>query len=313
LIACGIACLTAPAAAQTVGIGTGPAASLTNRIGSAVAKVTNDAAGLKSRAIPHTSNSQHVPLVVRGRLQFGVNSTQQIDAAVKGEHQFKGHPQPDFRVAARLVPLPVGVIVRKNSAIKTMADLKGKKVPVGYTAQKTVNFIADAFYANAGIAQKDLAGVPVPNTHSGAQLFLQGKVDATLSSLGGGRLRTMDAKVDGIRILPMVNEPAAVKKMQAAYPNSYLIQLKPRKGSVGVSGPTWVMAFDMALMTSPKTPDDIVYKAVKALYNNKAALVKLSGVFRGFDPKGMARQYSGQRYHPGAIKFYKEVGIWPKS
>lgn len=303
--------MAAPAFAQSVGIGTGPQASLTNRIGSAVAKVVADGAGLKTRAVPHTSNSQHVPLVDKGSLAFGVNSTQQVNAGVAGVDQFKGRPAKNWVMAARLTPLPVGTIVRKSSSFRTLADMKGKKYTVGFTAQKTVLFILDAFLSNAGMTVNDVKGVPVPNTHNGTQLFLKGSVDGTLSSLGGGRLRTADAKVGGIRILSMFNTPSAVAAMQKAYPNSYLIQLKPGKKSVGVEEPIWVMAFDMILMASTKTSDEVVYKTVKALHAGKSGLVKISPVFRRFNPKTMAPNFKGVKYHRAAIKFYKEVGNWP--
>jgi len=297
--------------AQAVGVGTGPQASLTNRIGAGIAKVIADGAGLKARAVPHTSNSLHVPLVDRGTLAFGINSTQDVNAASGGTDQFAGRQTKDWVIAARTVPLPVGIIVRKSTPFKTLKDLKGKKFTVGFTAQKTVLFILNAHIQNAGMNLSDFEGVRVPNTSNGTQLFLKGQVDATLSSLGGGRLRNADAKAGGIRILKMFSDPAAVAAMQKAYPNSSQLVLKPGPKSVGVEGDTPVMAFDMMLMTSTKTSADTVYKAVKALHGGKAGLVKISPVFRRFSPKGMAPNFKGVNYHPGAIKFYKEAGIWP--
>ncbi len=307
-----IALMAGTAAAQSIGIGTGPQASLTNRIGSAIAKVLADEAGLKTRAVPHTSGSAHVPLVDKGQLTFGVNSTQQISAGVAGTAQFKGHATKNWVMAARLVPLPVGTLVRKDSPYYTLKDLKGKKITVGYTAQKTVLFVLNGFLFNAGMTVGDFKGVPVPNTTAGAQLFLKGQVDGSLSSLGGARLRRAAAKVGGIRILGMFNTPEAVAGMQRGYPNSYLVQLKPGKRSIGVEKPIWVMAFDMVLMTSTKTPDEVVYKAVKALYGGKAAMVKISGVFNRFRPDNMIPSYKGVKMHPAAMKFYKEVGVRPK-
>ncbi len=301
------------AEAQSVGIGTGPQASLTNRIGAGLAKVIADGAGLKTRAVPHTSNALHVPLVAKGTLAFGINSTQDVNAASQGTDQFAGRKAENWVLAARTVPLPVGILVRKDSPFKTLKDLKGKKFTVGFTAQKTVLFILNAYTQNAGMKVSDFEGVRVPNTDTGSKLFLKGDVDATLSSLGGGRLRNADAKVGGIRILSMDNSPAGIAAMQAAYPNSYQLTLTPRKGSIGVEGPTHVMAFDMLMMTSTKTPDDVVYKAVKALHGGKEGLVKISPVFRRFNPKGMAPNFKGVGYHPGAVKFYKEAGIWPPS
>lgn len=306
-----IGLMSGTAAAQSIGIGTGPAASLTNRIGAAIAKVLADEAGLKTRAVPHTSNSAHVPLVDKGMLAFGVNTTQQISAAVAGTDQFKGRATKNFVIAARMAPLPVGTLVRKDSPFQTLRDLKGKRMTVGYTAQKTVRFILNAFFRNAGMTVDDVKGVPVPNTSSGAQLFLKGQVDGSLSSLGGARLRRAAAKVGGIRILGMFNTPEAVAAMRKGYPNSYLVQLKPGKRSIGVEKPIWVMAFDMVLMTSTKTSDEVVYQSVKALYGSKAGLVKISPVFKRFDPKNMIPDYKGVKMHPGAIKFYSEVGLWP--
>ncbi len=298
------------AAAQTVGVGTGPAGSLTNRIGAGVAKVIADGAGLKTRAVPHTSNAHHVPLVAKGTMTFGVNSTGDINDVLGGTNSFEGRKTENWTLVTRLVPLPVGTLVRKDSPYKTLNDLKGKRYPVGFTAHKTVRPILAAFVGNAGMSVDDFEGVPVPNTHAASQLFLKGSVDGTLSSLGGSRLRNADAKVGGIRILGMNRDEKSVAAMTNAYPNSYLIELKPRKGSVGLDdGPVWVMAFDMNLMTSTKTPDEIVYKAVKALHGGKDGLVKISGVFRGFNPGKMPNDIKGVGIHPGAAKFYKEAGL----
>ena len=110
-----IGLISGTAAAQSVGIGTGPQASLTNRIGSAIAKVIADGAGLRTRAVPHTSNAQHTPLVERGMLAFGISSTGDVGDAVAGRGNFKGHPvSKEFVIAARMVPLPFGTLVLKD-------------------------------------------------------------------------------------------------------------------------------------------------------------------------------------------------------
>ncbi len=308
MLGLGTLLISGPAFAQAVGIGTGPAASLTNRIGSAIAKVIADGAGLRTRAVPHTANSSHTPLVERGTLAFGVNSTGDIGDAIAGRSSYTGRAvSKDWMVAARMVPLPVGTLVRKSSPYRTLRDLKGKKYTVGFAAHKTVRPILKAFLDNAGMKVSDVDGVPVPNTSAGTELFLKGIVEGTLSSLGGARLRNAAAKVGGIRILKMFTTPEAVAAMQKAYPGSYLLKLRSK--SIGVEGETWAMAFDMVLMTSTKTSADVVYKSVKALYAGKAGLIKISPVFKGFNPKKMAVKLKGVNIHPGAIKFYKEAGI----
>jgi TRAP transporter TAXI family solute receptor len=303
-----IALLSGPAVAQSVGIGTGPQASLTNRIGSAIAKVIADSAGLNTRAVPHTANSAHAPLVERGNLAFGVSSSGDIVDAFAGKGSFKGHPiSSKWVIASRMASLPVGTLVRKSSPYYKLTDMKGKKFACGFTAQKTVLNILNAFLGNAGMKSSDLDCINVPNTTGGTAQFLKGRVEGTPSSLGGSRLRSAAAKVNGIRILKMNNTPKGVTAMQASYPGSYLTKLSPKV--IGVDGETWTMAFDMVLMTSTKTPADVVYKAVKALHGGKKGLIKVWGGFRGFKQARMAVKMNGVDIHPGALKFYKEAGI----
>ena len=56
--------------------------------------------------------------------------------------------------------------------------------------------------------------------------------------------------------------------------------------------------------------NDVVYKTTKTLYNNKKALAQAFGVFNRMKPKSMPAKHSNP-YHPGAVKFYKEIGLWP--
>src|SRR5436305_1521863 len=80
--------------------------------------------------------------------------------------------------------------------------------------------------------------------------------------------------------------------------------------TLGVIGPTTIMAYDIFFSTNAKTPDELVYDVVKTLHSNKEELVKGQPVFKDFDPNRMTEEI-GVPWHPGAIKFYKEIGQWP--
>ncbi len=60
----------------------------------------------------------------------------------------------------------------------------------------------------------------------------------------------------------------------------------------------------------PTSPDDVVYQMAKALYENKDAMKQTFAPFAQFDPKDMAGDIGVAQYHPGAVKFFKEAGIW---
>jgi hypothetical protein len=80
----------------------------------------------------------------------------------------------------------------------------------------------------------------------------------------------------------------------------------------GVVGPTDVFAYDYLALAGKGTPDDLVYKVVKAMHGNKAGLAAAFKSLEEFDPKTMVKDLGKDiQYHPGAIKFYKEIGAWP--
>ena len=69
----------------------------------------------------------------------------------------------------------------------------------------------------------------------------------------------------------------------------------------------------MALFTNKNVSDDIVYAVTKTLHDNKAALIALLQAIRSFRPQGICRLSARTcRFHPGALKYYKEIGIAPK-
>lgn len=303
-----LALFTGVAAAQTVGVATGPQATPTNATGSAIAKVVNEATGLQTRAVPHTSVDVAMPVINRNQAEFGIASIDLADTAFRGVEQFDGRKLSNIRIVARLFPLNVGIVVRKDSAIRTAADLKGKRYPSEFTAQKGVLKVAAALLANAGLSYKDVAGVPVPNTSRGNEDFVQGKSDSAMLALGAARLKQTDAQVGGIRILPLDTSPAGMQRMRKIMSHAYAYELKP--GVLpGADVATPIMAYDLLLVASAQAKDDIVYQAAKAMHQGKAKLIAVTPVFRDFDPVKMHTNYQGLQYHPGAVKYYKEAGV----
>jgi hypothetical protein len=71
------------------------------------------------------------------------------------------------------------------------------------------------------------------------------------------------------------------------------------------------VSYGVNIFASTKTPDDVVYKLVKAMHANAGEFGKVFPPLRMFDKNAMAPVVEGVDYHPGAIKFYKEIGQWP--
>jgi TRAP transporter TAXI family solute receptor len=304
------AALVAPAAAQTVSIVTTPAGSYTNSVGAAVAKIIFDKAKLRALVQPQATIG--FDEVESGGAEFNVSNA--FDAAFfatgTGEYEGRG-VKKNIRLVGALLPFRVALHVRADSSIRTIAELKGKRLSSGFVAQKTVGRTIEAHLASAGLKYDDVVKVPAPNVASSAQDFAAGKVDAVYFALGSGSGKQAAASVGGLRVLEIDAAPPAVQRLEAVLPGAYVMRVDPEPGIDGIAKPTNVVAFDMVLNTAARVPEDVVYRVTKALYESPAELAATFAPFRLFSPRGMAKPLADVPMHPGAIKFYREVGLLP--
>jgi TRAP transporter TAXI family solute receptor len=297
--------------AQSVGIAASNPGSLYHSTGTAVAKLANDIAQMRATVYPFASATIYLPAVNAGEYAFGISNVEELRVAVLGIEQFKGRPYADLRATAILYPLRVTYFVRKDSDIHTMADLKGKRVTDGYGSQKTVPPILDALLATGGLTRADTQPVNVPNVVGGAEAFIQGKADAFFFALGAAKVEEANASVGGIRALGVPNTPENLAKVQRHFPPAYLRAEKPSPRNVGVLEPIHAMAYDGVLVASVKTPEDVVYRMVKAMHGHKKVMAAVFGAMNLFDPQDMAKPLGPIQWHPGAVRFYTEQGAWP--
>ncbi|MDH3233172.1 MAG: TAXI family TRAP transporter solute-binding subunit [Alphaproteobacteria bacterium] len=298
------------AQAETVGIAASRKGSLYDRSGTVIAKVVTNQGGLRATLRNFTSPSVYIPAINRGQVAFGLANRIEIALAVAGQGHFKGRKHPNIRAVTIMYPLRIAFFVKKDSPIKTIADLKGKKVPGGFVAQKIILKLMDAEFETAGMTRKDISAVPVPNIVAGANAFITGKTDTFLFALGAPKVREANAK-HGIRALPIANTPDKLAAVRKHLSVAYLKPEKPRKSNPGILAPMHVIAYDAMVFTHKDASADAVYKLTKAMHGNKKALAKAFPVFNGFQQASMAKDLGAVKYHPGAIKFYKEKGLWP--
>ena len=298
----------ASAHAQVLGIGTAPAGSIGYNMASAIAKVLAEKANVQSRVQPYSGSSAVFPLVNTGEIDLTVGNTLEAQEATEGEGPYQGRKQEKVRVLGVLFPLNVGLFVKKDSPIKSTADLKGKRVVYGFTAQVTINRVINGILANGGLASTDISPVMVPNVIRGADDFAEGKADAAFFAIGAGKVSEVDKTTGGVRFISMSDDPKAVAAMRRFVPYSYLNEVKPAPAFAGVDAPTKLMAYDYLLIAGAHVKDDVAYQIVKTLHENKAALVASFGPFAGFKPDEMHKDVPAP-YHPGALKYYKEVGL----
>lgn len=151
-------------AQQPIAIATPPSGSIYNSTAAAIGKVLADKAGLKMTLQAIGGSSQYIPLINAGEVPFGIANVYETNLGVTGIDYFKDRPTKDLRTVAILYPLRNTIFVRKDSDIKKLSDLKGKRGPVGFTAQKVLTAVTNAALAPGGLTLDDVKGVNVANS-----------------------------------------------------------------------------------------------------------------------------------------------------
>jgi TRAP transporter TAXI family solute receptor len=311
VIAIAVGLAASPAAAQkTLSFAALPQGSFLNLVTTITSKMLLDKTDLKISVTPMRGTEAVIVATDTGRSDFSYNDVTQVAAAINGKEYFKGRPAKNLFAVAKIVTLPVGFIVRKDSPIKSVADLKGKRLPVGWKAFQQGLILMKASLAAGGLTLKDVRGVPTIGLISAADDFKAGKIDAGYIAPTAPKLREVNVAVGGIRFLDNGHGPEQLKAVQSIRKDLYIVQVKPAPHIPGIVKPTYLVAFDNVIIAGRHVSDEVVYKVTKALYENKAELVKGHPMFRGFFPKRAVKKFSVLKYHPGAIKFYKEVGVW---
>jgi len=295
------------ASAQTYGIATMQPGTLNNTTGSAIAKVLKEKGGLNFLVQPTAGETTLIPMVGRAEAELGIANIAEVVNVTRGTGAGQ---QPDLRLIGTIHALRVAFFVRKDSDLKTMADLKGKRVTAGYSAMRTIDTIVQAMLSTAGLAIGDVRPVPVPNVIRGADDFLAGTADTFMFAFGAAKVREVDASVGGVRALQIPEAGMAASRKIFRY--GYLSEVSPGPVFVGVPAKMKVYSYDNMLFTNAKVKDELVYKIIETMENNKSELVAVQPALREFSAANLYKQYDIP-YHPGALKYFKDKGLQPKA
>ena len=306
-----MSCLTTIAQAQMTTLATNPVGTFFYSVGAAVAQVMQEKANIPTRVQPMSGSSTYSPLVNRGDIDFGLQTAMDVVNAYSGIEGYRKNP--DLRVVSVLFTLPLGLAVANDSPAKSIKDLKGLRMASQFTSQKGNKMNTDALLATGGLTMADMQEFPVGEYGKAMAAVGEGKIDASIFCVGCAAAKEAAVNLashGGLRYLPIPDTPEALAAIRKILPGAYTKVFQPSPATPGVNVPTRLMVYSVFLTASTHTSDDVVYKTVKALHDNKETLAASAAVMKTFDPAMMA-EANAVPYHPGAEKFYKEIGEWP--
>ncbi|MCD6042174.1 MAG: transporter solute receptor, family [Burkholderiales bacterium] len=296
--------------AQTVGFATLPPGSILHAQASVIAKVVQDNSKLQVRVIGYGGDTGILESVNSKKDDFWLLDVGESADALHGRGTWKGNPKKNLRTAITMYGFQMAFWVRKDSNINSIADLKGKKVPSEWVQQTGVIPHTTAVLAAGGLSYDDVVKVPEVNVVRAADDFKSGKLDLLFFAVGAPKVQEVAASVGGLRILPMNPLPDSESRMKKIRPEYYFSTVNPAPHIAGVDKPSPVQTIDVVIGVGAHVPDAVVHQFVKAMRENKKGLVAGHPNFRQFDETQAGKVQPSLPHHPGAIRYFKEVGIW---
>ncbi|GGO79957.1 C4-dicarboxylate ABC transporter substrate-binding protein [Marinobacterium nitratireducens] len=308
ILASTLAVLPFTTQARTLSIGTNPQGSVAYASGSAIADVVGDAIGTPFTVIPQGGPTAIIPAMTAGEFDFAFANVVAAATALDGKGPFKGRKFESLRVAAVVYPLHLGVYVKKDSPIKSFGDLRGQRVASAFKSQSNLAGFMTSALAMSGMSYDDVTAVPVQNGVQAMDELIDGGLDATIFSTKAGVVQKADAVV-GVRALSVDSSDSASATLAERSPGAYVAEVAA--GSVpGVAAPTNVIEAPFVVLTDSQVDEETVYQVVKALAENKDKLAVAASDFEALDLNTMGQSKLPVPYHPGAIRFYQEKGVW---
>lgn len=291
-------------------IGTAPPGGAFFVVGGAIAQTASEAEGNANWEVSAESTKgtmENIRRLDKGELDLALANAAITYFAVRGEGGWdKAY---DVQSVMTLAPNIALFITPQASGVKSIADLKGKRVVVGPAGAGFEYFIRPILAAH-GVQYEDFTPVNATQT-AAVDLLSDGSADAAF--LGGAvptaSISQACASMD-IHFIPF--EAEAREKLINDYPffSPASIPAATYKGQDAVF--EGLNVGSMILIASAKADTDLVYQFTKSIYENREDVVKRHPAGKAINPKNAPRT-TGLTFHPGAVRFYQEAGVWPEN
>ncbi len=250
------------------------------------------------------ASAENLNLLQAGRGEIAFTLADALSDGWKGEKEAGfAAPLTKLRAVAGIYSNYIQIVASADSGIKTLADLKGKRISVGAPKSGT-ELNARAVLKAAGLAYSDFGKVEYLAFGESVELMKNRQLDVTLQSAGLGvaSIRDLSSSVP-IVIVPIPPEVVA-KVGDAAYQPAVI----PANTYTGQAADVPTIAIKNFLVSHEGVSTDAVYAMTKSMFDNLATLVAAHNAAKGIKLEA-ATSGTSVPFHPGAIKFYREAGV----
>jgi TRAP transporter TAXI family solute receptor len=278
-------------------------------VGGALSEVVqqhNSAEGWQVTAEATKGTQENIRRLSAGELDFALANAAITYFAVRGEGNWES-PQ-NVQSVMTLAPNVALFVAPEGNGVEQISDLAGKRVVIGPAGAGFEYFVGPILQAH-GVGYDDLS--VLHNTQSGAvDMLADGS--AVAAFLGGAvptASITQASTTQDILFLPFDSE--AVDRLLDEFPFFDRVTIPAETYSGQAEAFAGMNVGSMHLITAADADEEIVYRVTKTIWENRDQVVERHAAGRAIQPKVVVRD-TGTEFHPGAIRFYREIGIWPE-
>ena len=304
-LALGLAATAPVQAAEFITIATGGTSGVYYPLGVALSQIDAKALPHAKTTVQATKGSvENLNLLEAGRAEVGFSLGDSLSDAWKGDAEagFKA-PLKKLRTMAAIYPNYVQIVASADSGIKTLADLKGKRIAVGAPKSGT-ELNARAILKAAGLSYADFTKVEYLPFGESVELMKNRQLDATLQSAGLGVASLRDLAATQKIVVVAIPPEVVAKVGDAAYQPGVI----PAHTYEGQSSDVATAKIQNFLVTREGLSDDMVYQMTKAMFTHLPELAAAHAAAKVISLQTAAKG-SPVPLHPGAEKYYREAGV----
>ncbi|MGD6855191.1 TAXI family TRAP transporter solute-binding subunit [Bacillus infantis] len=270
-------------------------------LGGAFADIISDETGIQANAETSGASAENMNTLKDGNAEIAFSQTDIASYAKDGKLMFEGSAVDNVSAIGTLYPETIQIVTTAKSGIKSVEDLKGKKVSVGAPGSGT-NPNAEQILEVYGMTFDDIDKQDLSFDESTAGIQ-DGTIDAAFVTAGTptGAVEGLSA-TEEVVIVPI--EQDKIDALIEKYP--YYIQDEVPSGTYGLSDAVATVAVQAMLVVANDLSEDTVYDITKAIFENTDKITHAKGKLITAES---ALNGVGIEVHPGAQKYFDEKGV----
>ena len=266
-------------------------------------KVVPKYTGMRVSVEPTRGVRDWGPLMKNGEIQFANLSVTSVMFALLGKPPFKQDPYKFIRLVSNGHTGYQSLYAKKGSGINSVRDLKGKRYYAGPKGHIWGRMWSELLLKGHGLEKKDVDWLVFSSPKEALKDVIEGRADAFMWALSPLFLE-LKSRVGGY---PITIEESAARYVEENLPGMYM-DTAP-KGYMMLESDYLCTSFPNSLWTSIDVSEEVVYNTVKALYDHYDEYKTVHKNLQLWSLENATKRIAAP-LHPGAIKYYKEKGVW---